>query len=276
MTMKTAERECSVSGQFYPAEPGELRQNIRGMIAAAKSTKIEGTIRGVIGPHAGYIYSGPTAAEAYALLQGATYSTVVVVSPSHREYFDGISVFPGDAYATPLGSVPVDKELRKELLRHSTVVKESYAGHGEEHAIEVHLPFLQHVLGSFKLLPLVVGDQKREYCFALGESLGDVLQDKNVLLVASTDLSHYYPSNVARKLDAVVIEDVKKFDYEGLMRDIELQHTEACGGGPTVAVMHALWNLGVRKMAVLHHCTSGDITGDHSQVVGYLSAVAYA
>jgi AmmeMemoRadiSam system protein B len=274
--MKKAERECSVCGQFYPAGPAELRENIRELISEAKVPKIEGTIRGIIGPHAGYMYSGLTAAHAYASLHGAKYSTVVVVSPSHHDIFEGVSVFPGDSYSTPLGVVRVDKELREAVLQRTPIVKESYSGHGEEHAVEVHLPFLQYVLGEFQFLPLVIGNQSRECCFALGEAIGDVVRGKNVLLVASTDLSHYYPSSVAEKLDAVVINHIKQFDYESLMRDLEFQRTEACGGGPTVAVMLALSRLGVQKMSVLHHCNSGDVTGDHSQVVGYLSAVAYA
>ena len=273
--MKKTERECSVCGQFYPAGAVELRENIRELISEARVPKIEGTIRGVIGPHAGYMYSGLTAAHAYTLLQGARYSTVVVVSPSHRDAFDGVSVFPGDSYSTPLGAVRIDRELREAVLQHNTVVKESYSGHGEEHAVEVHLPFLQYVLGEFKFLPLVVGDQRREYCFALGEALGEALHGKDVLLIASTDLSHYYTSGVADKLDAIAIDHIKKFDYEALMRDLEFQRTEACGGGPTVAVMLALSRLGVQKMSILHHCNSGDVTGDHSQVVGYLSAVAH-
>jgi len=274
--MKHAERKCVVCGQFYPAKPDELRENIRELIAAVDSPEIKEIVRGIIVPHAGYLYSGFTAAHAYALLQGRTYSTVVVVSPSHREYFDGISVYAGESYGTPLGTVEVNTELRERLLKCSDAVSASHAGHGEEHAIEVHLPFLQHVLGKFDLLPIVMGDQKREYCFALGEALAEILKDENVLLVASTDLSHYHPSSVANQLDAIVMEDVKKFDYEALMQDLEVQRTVACGGGPTVAMMLALRKLGAKKMTILHHCNSGDVTGDHSQVVGYLAAAAYA
>ena len=276
MTVKRTERECTVCGMFYPADPDELRRNVRELISGVKPTKLAGVVRGIVGSHAGYMYSGFTAAHAYALLQGAKYSSVVVVSPSHREYFDRISVFPGDSYRTPLGVVPVDARLREKLLKQSSVVTASFAGHGAEHAIEVHLPFLQCVLGEFSLLPIVIGDQKREYCFALGEALSNVLMDENALIVASTDLSHYHPANVADRLDAIIIDDVRKFDYEALMYDLESQKAEACGGGPTVAVMLALWRLGVRKMAVLHHCNSGDVTGDDSQVVGYLAAAAYA
>lgn len=276
MIVKAAERQCAVCGLFYPADADELRENIREMIAAAKPMSVEGRIRGVIGPHAGYVYSGPTAAYAYSLLQGASYDTVVVVSPSHREYFDGVSVFAGESYATPLGVVPIDKRMREELLHEKRVVKSSYAGHGEEHAVEVHLPFLQCVLGDFKLLPIVMGDQKREYCRDLGETLGRVLHEKNALLVASTDLSHYYPAEIANRLDSVVIDAVKSFDYDRLMLDLDENRAEACGGGPIVAVMLALHRLGVKKMTVLHHCNSGDVIGDFSQVVGYLAAVAHA
>ncbi len=276
MIAENANRECVVCGQFYPSDPEELRRDIRELIAGVVLPKIDGTIRGVIGPHAGYMYSGFTAAHAYGLLNGSHYSCVVIVSPSHQEYFDGVSVFPGSSYATPLGRVVVDQGLRTRLLnRTNGAVTATLAGHRQEHAIEVHLPFLQYVLGEFRFLPLVLGDQRKENCFALGALLGEVLEGENVLLVASTDLSHYHPSDVARRLDAITIEDVRNFDYEGLMQDLELQRTEACGGGPAVAVMMALWRLGIRKMAILHQCNSGDVTGDHSQVVGYLSAAAY-
>jgi AmmeMemoRadiSam system protein B len=222
------------------------------------------------------MYSGFTAAHAYSLLQGTTFSTVVIVSPSHREFFDGVSVFPGEAYSTPLGDVPIDAALRTKLLMHCPVLQASTAGHGHEHAVEVQLPFLQYILHEFKLLPIVMGSQKRDYCFALGTALGETLAGEDVLLVASTDLSHYHPARVADALDAGVIKDVQRFDYEELMQGLESEQLEACGGGPTVSVMRALWDLGVRNMEVLHHCNSGDITGDKSQVVGYLAAAAYA
>jgi AmmeMemoRadiSam system protein B len=271
------DRKCAVCGQFYPADVGELRENLRDLIARVELRKSsEGRIAGIIAPHAGYTYSGLTAAHGYSLLRELKYSTVVIVSPSHREYFDGISVYPGDSYSTPLGVVSVDEGLRERLLNRLPALKSSSAGHREEHAIEVQLPFLQFVLGDFRFLPIVMGDQKREYCYALGEALGIELNGEGALLVASTDLSHYHPSDAANRLDAVVIDDVGRFDFEGLMQDIEFQRTEACGGGPTVAVMLALKRLGAKRMSILHHCNSGDITGDSRQVVGYLSAAAYA
>jgi len=270
-------RPCSVCGTFYPANPPLLEKQIKELFERVPERTIQGRIRGLISPHAGYMYSGFTAACGYSLLRGKTFDRVVVVSPSHREYFDGISVFPGEAYQTPLGAVRVDEELRKQLLEASPLVEASYAGHGDEHAVEVQLPFMQTVLSEFSFLPIVLGDQRREYCFALGSALAAVLKDrKNTLLVASTDLSHYYPGNRANVLDSVMINDVRDFDPERLMQDLESGRTEACGGGPTVAVLSALKQMDVTRMDVLHHCNSGDVTGDYSMVVGYLSAVAHA
>ena len=275
MKHTTAVRPPAVSGMFYPRDPGVLTRELASLLRQEANSGTRGTIRGVISPHAGYQYSGFTAAKAYALLNGMQYETVIIVSPSHREYFDAVSVFQGDAYETPLGTVSLDGALRESLIHACPFVVASDAGHGEEHAIEVQLPFLQHTLGSFTLLPIVIGKQDRAYCLGLGEALGTILAGRNYLLVASTDLSHYHTSEVAETLDRRTIDDVAAFDYEGMMAGLESGTTEACGGGPTVAVMAALQRLGVKHIEILHHCNSGDITGDRARVVGYFSAVAY-
>ena len=264
-----------VGGMFYPAEPDVLRDEIAGYLGDAKKKDITGTIRGLIVPHAGYMYSGGTAACGYALLEGAKYKTVVVISPSHREYFEGATVFPGTAYRTPLGQININQRLREKLVKQSTIVAVSEAGHRDEHAIEVQLPFLQQVLPEFSLLPLVIGKQSREICYELGDALGAVLAEEDALLVASTDLSHYYAVAMANKLDAVMISDVQQFDFEQLMSDLEGGKTEACGGGPTVAVMRAARTLGATRAEILRYSNSGDITGDHRSVVGYLCAVLF-
>jgi AmmeMemoRadiSam system protein B len=268
-------RACKVCGLFYPKEPVALRKALTGLFEGVSPPGgVSGDIRGIIAPHAGYRYSGPTAAAAYGLLRGTSYDVVVVVAPSHHEYFDGASVYAGDAYATPLGVVPVDRALRDRVLAESALLRASCEGHTGEHAIEVQLPLLQHVLPEFSLLPVVLGDQRSAYCYELGRVLGAALKGQNALLVASTDLSHYHPSASARRLDQVAIDDIARFDATGLMNHLEQGTTEACGGGPVVAVMTALRTLGADRMAVLHHCNSGDITGDHAGVVGYVSAAA--
>jgi AmmeMemoRadiSam system protein B len=276
VTAEASIRRPAVSGMFYPENPEALRRQVQQLFDRAPRRSVAGHILGIVSPHAGYLYSGLTAAAAYGLVAGTKVETVVVVSPSHREYFAGVSVYPGDGYETPLGSVPVDQDLREELVKVCPLVRSNKVGHGEEHAIEVQLPFLQQTLGEFKLLPLVMGDQSRATCMTLGKRLGAVVRGKNAVLVASTDLSHYHSSRVAEAMDSVMIEDVKRFDEDQLMTDLESGTTEACGGGPTVAVMAALKVLGASHMEVVHHCNSGDITGDTRSVVGYLSAVAWA
>jgi MEMO1 family protein len=267
-------RPAAVAGLFYPGDPGELSDTIAAMISL-RPEEASPAVRGIIVPHAGYAYSGPTAARAYGRLVRGAYDTVVVVAPSHKEFFEGVSVFGGDAYVTPLGTVLLDAELREELLEAAPFVRASDAGHRGEHAIEVHLPFLQTVLGTFSLLPLVIGRQSPANCFALGEALGGILGNKKALLVASTDLSHFHSEREARDIDAVMLEDVRAFDARALMSHLSEGATEACGGGPAVAVMTALKCLGATRVDVMGYATSGDITGDRRSVVGYMSAVAY-
>lgn len=267
-------RPPAVAGMFYPDNPSVLSSQIDELLNRTKTHQLVGELRGLISPHAGYVYSGYTAANGYKLLEGKSYDTVVIVGPSHREYFDGISVYSGSGYRTPLGDVEIDGELREALIRDRGVIVASNFGHREEHAVEVQIPFLQKLLGNFKILPIVMGDQKREYCQLLADKLANTLNVKNkkILLVASTDLSHYYHYDVACKLDKIIIDDVQRFDYNQLMEDLETERAEACGGGPTVAMLAAAKKLGATKTEILHYCNSGDVTGDKEGVVGYLSA----
>ncbi len=200
-------RPPSVAGLFYPSEKAELEESVRVLMRDAKKDvkqDLPERIFGIISPHAGYAYSGYTAAHAYSLLQGKEIKTIVVVSPSHREYFEGVSVFPGKAYSTPLGKVEIDSDFRDGLLESSCgLVEANFAGHRTEHAVEVQLPFLQVILGKFKLVPLVMGDQKPEYCRNLGKSLSEVVGE-DTLIVASSDLSHYYDYESANKIDQIL------------------------------------------------------------------------
>ncbi len=269
-------RRPAVAGTFYPDSPADLASAVEHLIGCATTPDQADRPIALVAPHAGYMYSGPTAASAYALLNDVSVETVVVVSPSHREYFDGVSVFPGSAYETPLGEIPIDAGLREKLLAASPLVRATRAGHGSEHAVEVHLPFLQKQLGQFRLLPLVMGDQSRATCFALGGALGTVLAGTSTMLVASTDLSHFHPAADAERRDRIVLDDLAAFDPECLMHDLEEGEAEACGGGPVVAVMIAARLLGARRMRVLSHTHSGIITGERDSVVGYCAAVATA
>lgn len=256
---------------FYPGIPAQLNRELDELLRHAKPRRVEGKLVALIAPHAGYMYSGSTAAMGYKLLSSLNFDTVVVVGPSHREYFRGISVYNGDAFRTPLGDVPIDTVLRDELVAQSEAIVASQVGHRAEHSVEVQLPFLQKVLRKFTFLPIVMGDQRREYCDILADALAATLKNRNALLIASSDLSHYHPHDIAVRLDARVIHEVEAYNPDGLMEKLERDEVEACGGGPMVAVMKAAKALGSNRSYILHHCTSGDITGEKEAVVGYFS-----
>ncbi len=271
-------RPPAVAGMFYPSDKLELERLCRDLLSRAGEYVAgfsAGKVFGIVSPHAGYPYSGFTAAHGYSLLHEGQFKCVIIISPSHREYFDGVSVYPGVAYSTPLGEVEVDRDLRETLL--STVppglLTESILGHRSEHALEVQLPFLQVQLKNFTLLPIVMGDQKPEYCRALGDGLARIVRDQNILVVASSDLSHYHDYDTANEMDGICIEHFKALDSDKLLDDIHLGRCEACGGGPIASSLAAAKALGFRHGESLYHCNSGDTTGDKSAVVGYLSAL---
>jgi AmmeMemoRadiSam system protein B len=270
-------RPPAVAGLFYPAEKGELEKTCLRFLEKAKAEiKISPPqgIFGIISPHAGYPYSGYTAAHGYSMLKKGQFDTVIVISPSHREYFDGISVFSGKAYSTPLGEIEVDGALRDSFVETAgEVVIESRAGHKSEHALEVQLPFLQLTLGTFTLLPIVIGDQNRRYCKTLGSVIADIISGRKVLVVASSDLSHYYDYDTANEIDSVTMTDISGLDPDKFLDDLEGRRCEACGGGPISALLYAGKKLGKTRADILYHCNSGDTTGDKSGVVGYLSAI---
>jgi len=203
---------------------------------------------------------------------------VVVIAPSHYEAFDFTSVYEGDAYATPLGAIPVDKAFAKQLVEMSPTIKFSSRGHtptreGAEHALEVQLPWLQRVLGEFELVPVVMGDQSYESSRALGVALAKLIQGSDTLIVASSDLSHYHPYDEAVRIDHKTLNALQAWDYFSMSRNFEARIWEACGGAPIVAAMIAAERMGANQALVLKYANSGDITGDHSRVVGYSADV---
>ena len=273
-------RKPAVAGQFYPGDPVALSRQITGFFKNANKEPVLGDIVALISPHAGYMYSGQVAAHAFKLLEGLSFETVVVISPSHMVPFRGASVYNGGAYETPLGKIPVDTAVAGAIADAGDKVSLSATGHalmggGGEHSLEVELPFLQLVLGNFKLVPIVMGDQDWATCQALGQALAKSLEGKRALIVASTDLSHFHPYDEAVRLDNVVMGNVDSFDPKGLFSDLAEGNCEACGGGPMIAAMLAGKTLGADKSKVLKYANSGDVTGDRSSVVGYMAAVIY-
>jgi MEMO1 family protein len=267
-------RQPAVAGQFYPAAPDELGKMVDGFLAAAAVPALPGRLVALIAPHAGYPYSGAVAGHSYALLKGHKFERVVVIAPSHFEAFNFAAVYDGDAYATPLGNVPVDKEFAAKLAKMTPRIKLSSRGHtptGEqgEHSLEVQLPFLQRVLGPFKLVPIVMGEQNYDAERALGVALAKLVQGTNTLIVASSDLSHFHTYDDASKMDHKTLKAIEQWDDLSLSDNLESRVWEACGGGPIVAAMIAAQRLGANQAKILKYANTGDVTGDHSRVVGY-------
>ena len=267
-------RKASVAGMFYPADKDELETELTQLLSETESDENYENIFGIIVPHAGYIYSGRTAAFAFNTVAGKRYKNVIVISPSHREYFKGISVYDGMFYRTPLGDVKVNTELRSELIGKSDYIFAGNSGHGPEHALEVQIPFLQKVLQSFEIIPVVMGDQSRKYVDALGKALAEVA-DEETLIVVSSDLSHFYSREQAEQLDRKIETSIEQMDYEELQTNLERKNCEACGGGGIAALLKAAQIKGKENVKILARTDSAEITGDTSEVVGYLSAVIY-
>lgn len=267
-------RQPGVAGTFYPADPKALVTMIDDMLAHASPPQINEPILAVVAPHAGYQYSGPVAAYTYAALKGRKFARVVIIAPSHYEAFDFTSVFDGDAYATPLGTIPVDKVFAKQLVNLNSTLRLSSQGHvptskGTEHALEVQLPWLQRVLGDFQLVPVVMGDQSYESSRALGVALAKLIHAGDTLIVTSSDLSHYHPYDEAVKIDHNTLNALQTWDYFSMSQNFGMRVWEACGGAPIVAAMIAAERMGANQALVLKYANSGDITGDRSRVVGY-------
>ncbi len=268
-------RRPAVAGRFYPSSPTELAAQIDTFLDKADVSSFQGRVMALVSPHAGYVYSGQVAAYGYKTVQGKSFDLVVVLAPSHRVYFKGASVYAVGDYLTPLGVAPVDQEACKALMERDRFIQFHPQVHEQEHSLEVQVPFIQRVLKEFKLLPIVMGNQDVEASRRLTDALFPVLKDKKVLVVASSDLSHYHTDREARELDRRIIQAVERFRPEALSKVLSEGKGEACGGGPIMTAMMLSALLGATRARVLAYATSGDVSGDRQAVVGYLSAVFY-
>jgi MEMO1 family protein len=267
-------RSAAVAGLFYPRDPNELSNLIDELISAANPFPNKSDLIGLVSPHAGYIYSGLTAAFGFKLLEKKTYKKVIIISPSHREYFKGISIYDGNGYETPFGQVEVDEVITENLVSESSMIFRGIEGHRNEHAIEVQLPFLQKVLSDFKIIPIVMGDQRKIFIDTLADAISNTL-DENTLIIASSDLSHFYPKQTAYELDSIIEKRILNYEADKLEEDLNQNKCEACGGGPIVALMKSAAIKNNVRAEVLHRSDSGDVSGDNKKVVGYLSAAIY-
>lgn len=271
-----ATRPAAVAGTWYPGTAGALARDVDEYVARVSDLP-SGRIRAVIAPHAGLMFSGPIGAYAYKAAAAGDYDVAVVVGPSHFLPYDGVSVWPKGDFATPFGPARID-EAGAAAIGAFPVVRDLPEAHRREHSLEMQLPFLKRLLPDLPIVPLLMGLQHRETIHQLAEAIAGAFRDRRALLIASTDLSHYFDAKTAERLDARVREYVAVFDPEWFMTHFETQpehergRSVACGGGPAIAVMMAARSLGARQGRVLKYGHSGEISGDYSAVVGYMAA----
>lgn len=275
-------RPSGIAGQWYPGSQRALEATLDGFFGQVRQGPVEGELVGLIAPHAGYAYSGQTAAYAYKQLQGREFDAVVVISPIHQWAFGlgSYNVTEKAYYETPLGLVGVDEELVAALDKEAGIKR---IGRESEHSLEIQLPFLQYMLGEFTMLPIMMGASAHdqggmEECRALGQALANALTGKTALLVASTDLSHLNDYDEVVRIDSHTAKLVDAFDVDGMGEALIAGRSQACGGAAVMAMLTAAQALGANAAKVLHHTNSGDVTGMRAPgnyTVGYLAAAVY-
>jgi MEMO1 family protein len=269
-------RPSAVAGTWYPGTAGALSRDVDEFLEAAAAGP-GGDIRAVIAPHAGLMFSGPVGAHAYKATFHAEFDVAVLVGPSHFVPFEGAAIWPAGGFDSPLGMARID-EAGTQALARSAIVQALPSAHRREHSLEMQLPFLRRVHPELPIVPVLIGFQRRDTIEALADAIVSAFAGRRPLLVASTDLSHYFDAKTAASLDGRVQQYVGAFDADGLL-DLFEEYPEhergryvACGGGAAIAVMKAASALGAIEGRVLKYAHSGEVSGDYNGVVGYLAA----
>lgn len=277
MKAKMDIRPSPLAGQWYPADSQRLAEEVDHYLDAAQLPDIQGEVVAVMAPHAGHRYSGPVAGFSFASVRGRKPEVVTVVSPMHHPYYEALITTAHEAYWTPLGAIPVDLKALDNLdqeLKNQLGQGLARLPYDPEHSLEIELPFLQRALqDEFMLIPVMMRDQSAHTARSLGLALAKVLRQREQLLVASSDLSHFYPQRMAELFDRAFLEQVEAFDPHGVLNIEEEGKGFACGRAAVSAVLWAARELGANHVQILSYATSGDVTGDYDRVVGYGSAV---
>lgn len=269
-------KKADLAGSWYPSDKARLSSVLDSYLAAAKVEPIKGEVKALIVPHAGLIYSGGVAAYAYKTIQNEDYSTVLLLGFCHRRHFDGISVYKEGYFDTPLGPIEVDSQLASDIIsRNKKIIfyPEAFTG---ENSIELELPFIKKVLPNSKIVPIAFGSGEFSYCKIMADILADVLSKrKDVILIASADMSHYRTYDEAKKIDLKSLELLRNFEAREIYEKSILGEQLFCGYMPVTTTLLACEKIGADKVAVLKYANSGDVTGDKRRVVGYASVAIY-
>ena len=275
--MATTSRKPAVAGKFYPGSNKRLEQDIQNYLDNVEEWEEEiDQLYGVISPHAGYEFSGPIAAYSYSVLAKASPKHLIIIAPSHHAYISGFTIYPGAYYETPLGKIPINQELSNTISNNCSSVQRSKSGHQQEHSLEVQLPFIQYVLEEdFDIIPIIAGDVDQTGLDMLSEELSEINQKEEIVIVASSDLSHFHSYDQAVKKDRELINKLKDFEIDDLLAAHKSRKLEACGMIPINVLMQFALNSGSPQFKELNYRNSGDTTGEKGKVVGYLSAAIY-
>ncbi len=264
------ERHAVVAGTFYPDSASRINAMMESFIDASAG---RGDCIAVVAPHAGYVYSGEVA--------GATYSQVnipqrvIILAPNHTGMGRAISLYPGEAWHTPLGRVPIDQELNRMLAAKCELIEEDERAHAREHSAEVQVPFLQYLQPDVRISVLIVATHDFNMLSALGTAIAGTVKEVSdkVLIVASSDMTHFESQEVAGRQDMLAISKIEAMDPKGLLETVSSQQISMCGVAPVTATLVAALELGAKSARLVKYQTSGEVTGDTSNVVGYAGMI---
>jgi AmmeMemoRadiSam system protein B/AmmeMemoRadiSam system protein A len=271
-------QEPVVAGTWYPGNPSELKALVESALDKAAGSEVDGKIAAVVCPHAGFMYSGGVAAYSYRALRGKKFDTVMVIGVSHRYPFRGVAIYDCAGFRTPLGVMPVDGAMVSDLMKREPRIKNLPEAFQNEHSLEMQLPFLQTVLPKAKLVPLIIGDHDFSTCEWLADAVAGCIRGKRVLMVASSDLSHYHAYDTAVEMDGRLLEKLRAMDPAAFYECLKSGGCEACGRGPILTAMLVAKQLGANSCKILHYENSGDVTGEKNSprgVVGYAAAAFF-
>ena len=271
-------RTPAVAGMFYPEESDELKKSIHRMFlhklgpGKIPPSDVKKRIYGVICPHAGYMYSGPIAAQSFYSISSDAEKLFVIIGPNHWGIGSNVATMKDGGWETPLGTVQIDSDTAIEISKLANIDIDSFS-HSREHSIEVQIPISQYMYTDFKIVPITLIDQNKETALKLGEAIAKVAQKKNIMIIGSSDFTHYEPNDFAHEQDKLLIETILKLDLDRFYAVLNEKNISACGYGAIASTIVACKNLGATKGELLKYATSGDVTGDMDSVVGYGSII---
>ena len=268
-------RKPVVSGQFYPDKEADLEKMIKNCYEHEYGPGNIGEIEpnekifGVVCPHAGYAYSGPTACHSYKSISSQKIELAIILGPNHFGVGKDVATMKDSSWSTPLGAVKVDSESAQEIVENSDVIEFDNYSHSKDHSLEVQIPMLQTIYSEFKILPIILRAQDLYTTQDVGNAISKITKKKNSIIIASSDFTHYEENSFAYLQDKAAIEPILKMDVDAFYHTIKEKQITACGFGAIASTMVACKNLGATKGKLLSYTTSGDISGDTSSVVGY-------